>query len=127
MVFITGNKDIAVTHGDEIEHVQKHKHEYKHIQRVVRTKGLRLYAYSPEGKLSEVVIETIEILELVVRDGKLEPRDRGFGKSRIDTRDTHFEALNYKNALRRVNNWKHGKVKELCNLRTYSEVRGLVW
>ena len=35
----------------------------------------------------------------------------------VDARDIHFEALNLETAQKRVNKYKQGKIKELCNLR----------
>lgn len=105
----------------ELEQVQKEKQEYKLINRILRTKGLNLYDYCPDGKIKEVVVRKIETLELECNEhGELVPKDINLGDSVIDSKNIHFESLNMKNAEKRVRRWKEGKIKELENLKEYN-------
>ena len=105
---------------NEIESVQKEQQEYKLIGSFLRTRGLKLFSYNPSLNLiTEIVIEKHKTLSLGVdaMNGNL-TRENGIGQEKctFDSRNIPFEALNMKNALKRVNNYKEGKVKYLCNL-----------
>lgn len=107
----------------EIEQIVKEKQEWKLIGRYLRTKGLKLFAYDfLKDKLYRVEIKSRDEISLVTDDKnkKLTPIDLGVEEASIDTRHTHFEALNWKNARKRVNRYKQKKIKELCNLREYN-------
>jgi len=104
----------------EIERVEREKDEYKLIGRYLRKKGLRLYAYNPRNdELVECNIRKKEAVNLIPEEGKLIPVDLGLEEVTVDTRYIHFEALNQKNAEKRIRRWKEGKIKDLCNLREY--------
>ena len=102
----------------EIEQVQQQKMEYHILGTYLRTKGLKLFQYSPiTEKVEEVEISYSNTLHLIPQDGVLVPVDLEAQKTVVDTRCIYFESLNMKNAEKRVNKWKAGKIEELFNLR----------
>jgi len=104
----------------EIERVEREKDEYILIGKYLRKKGLRLYAYNyMKEELYECDIRKKEAVNLIPEEGKLIPVNLGLEEVTVDTRYIHFEALNQKNAEKRIRRWKEGKVKDLCNLREY--------
>lgn len=113
--------NLPTTQGScsETELVQREKQEYKLLGSYLRTRGLRIYGYnSIRNKLYEVEIICGNTIHLIPDGlGNLIPIDPETEKSTVDARDIHFEALNWKNAQHRVNRYKQGKLKELCNLR----------
>jgi len=103
------------TTKQDIEKVQEEKQETKLIGRYLRRKGLKLYSYNySKNEIKEVKVTTKDIITL--RDD-LSAVDLGLEEANVDSRNTHFEALNLKNAHKRVSNYINGSVKELCNLR----------
>ena len=110
---------------NNIEVVEKEKQEYKLIDRIVRTRGLRLYSYNlTTDEINEIVLsnDVNNTIYTTIRDNKLcIDYEKTFDKAVIDPRNKHFEALNMNNAIRRVEKWKNGKIKELDNLRYYTE------
>lgn len=50
------------------------------------------------------------------KQGGLTWCDAGHSSVMVDSRDTFFEALSMKNAVRRVEMFKAGHIKDLCNL-----------
>ena len=109
----------------EIEQVQKQKQEYKLIGKYLRTKGLRLFSFNSlrDIELKEVIISTKDEVHLSFNEyGKLAPVDLGMEECQVDSRDIHFEALRMESAVKRVEKWKKGKIKELCNLRNPEEL-----
>lgn len=107
------------TSKPEMENVEREKQEYKLIGTFLRTRGLKLYAYnSLKNLLTEVDIEHGDTIHLIPDgNGKLRAVDLELEKATVDSRDEHFEALNWKNAEKRLRNFKQGRIKELCNLR----------
>lgn len=116
---ITPNIKTADVNKSEMEMVEQEKQEYKLVNQYLRTPGLKLWAYNiQKDKLIEVPISykstgTIEFNA----EGELSVNGVSAEKAHIDTRDEHFESLNLKNAERRVNKWKDGKISQLSNLR----------
>jgi hypothetical protein len=108
----------------EMEMVEKEKQEYKLVGQYLRTKGLRMFSYnSLKDELKEVSIENKKEVTMVMdAEGKLNAKDLGFEECEVDSRNIHFEALNMKNAKKRVQKYKDGKLKELCNLRNPDEL-----
>ena len=100
----------------QLEQAQKDKQEYKLIDTYLRTKGLKLYSYNHSTtKIEEVVATVKKTIEL---DDKLESKNKVLETAQINSNHTYFEALNFKNAFRRVNKFKKlGKMDELCNLK----------
>lgn len=107
------------TSKPEMENVEREKQEYKLIGKFLRRKGLKMYAYnSTKDELKEVNITTKDEVNVVMDENKkLVPVDLGFEEAEVDSRNIHFEALNWKSAQKRLRNYKSGKIKELCNLR----------
>lgn len=83
------------------------------------TNGLTLYSYNHiTEEIKSVEIKTGDHVVIYRKlDGTLSYYDPERMKCQVDAKDTHFEALNNKTATRRVERWKAGIVKELCNLR----------
>ncbi len=110
----------------EQELVENEKQEYKLIGRYLRTRGLKLFAYRPylsiSDELVEVVTTELNSINLIVDSEKQEliAKDLGVERADINSKDIHFEALNMKNAKRRLEKFKQGKIQELCNLRIAS-------
>lgn len=104
----------------EIEQVQQEKQEYHLIGSYLRTRGLRLYTYNPrEDEIQEIKPEAKTTLTIGVdpKTGQLAINDReSKEKCMIDSRNIPFEALNLKNAEKRVRKYKNGEIGELCNL-----------
>lgn len=107
------------TSKPEMEMVEREKHEYKLVGTYMRRKGLKLFAYnSLKNELKEVVITTKDTINILPdENGKLTAIDTGYEEANVDTRNIHFEALNLKNAKKRLQKYKAGEIKELCNLR----------
>ena len=104
----------------EMEMVENEKQEYKLIGSFIRTKGLRLFVYNPRtGDITEVLPESKKTLEIGVDslNGNFQ-QIKGAKQERadIDTRNIPFEALNLKNAKKRVEKYESGKIKDLFNL-----------
>ena len=120
---LLNEQDKHNTTKPEMENVEREKQEYKLIGNYLRTRGLKLYAYnSLKDELTEVNIDRGDTLHLIPdENGKLRAVDVELEKATVDSRNTHFEALNRKNAEKRVRNYKQGKIKELCNLREPGE------
>ena len=103
----------------QVEQVQKEKHEYKLVGSYLRTKGLTLYSYnSLKNELKEVSVSHKDTINLIPTDEGLKAEEAATEEAQIDTRNIQFEALNWRNAEKRVKKWRDGKIKELCNLRT---------
>jgi len=107
------------TKKPEMEMVEREKHEYKLIGTYMRRKGLKLYSYnSIKNELKEVHVLTKDTLQIVPdENGKLTAIDTGYEKAYVDSRNIYFEALNLKNAQKRLAKFKKGEIKELCNLK----------
>lgn len=107
------------TSKPEMENVEREKQEFKLIGSYLRTRGLKLFAYnSLKNKLFEVEVEHGDTLHLIPdENGKLRAVDLELEKAIVSSSNIHFEALNWKNAEKRLRNFKKGRIKELCNLR----------
>ena len=102
---------------NEIEQVQIKEHEYYLLGTFLRTRGLRLFGYNSfDDKVFEVAIKHGDTIHLVPMDGKLIPVDYDMESCTVDSRHTYFESLNMRNAVRRVQNFKQGRIGELSNL-----------
>lgn len=111
-----------------IEIVQKQKQEYKLIEQYVRSKGLRLYAYNHmKDEITEIKPQVKTDIEIGFdKDGKLSTKEQAKEEVMVDARNTFFESLNMENAIKRVNKYKSGKIKELCNLRKKSDIKPIL-
>ena len=106
----------------EMEQVQQEKQEYHLIGTYLRTAGHTLYGYNHlENKIFPVEIKYGDTINLVPMDGQLVPIDYTAQECVVDSRFTYFECLNLKNAHRRVDRYKQGLIKDLCNLRKPSK------
>jgi len=106
-----------------IEMSEREKQEYKLIGSFVVTKGLTLFAYNHiEDKIIEVRVIKQEsaTIDIDKNTGKLHAVDTETDNAIVDARFEHFEALNRKNAEKRIAKYKTGKLKNLCNLRAYN-------
>jgi len=113
------NKNLDLLSKDKIEQVQKKKVEYKLLGTFQRTKGLSIFSYSHlTGKLVRLEIKYSTQVE-VIPDGKggLTWFDPAHQKVNIDSKNVHFEALNYRSAQKRVNKFKDGTIEQLENLK----------
>lgn len=121
MNILNENTDKNSFSKPEMELVEKEKQEYKLIGKFMRTKGLRLFSYNSKGELKELAInKKKEAILTFNHEGKLAADNLTHEEVMVDARDIHFEALNLKSAQKRLNNYKQGKIKELCNLRVPS-------
>jgi hypothetical protein len=105
----------------ECELVEREKQEYKLVGKFRRTRGLSIFAYDfKNDKLYKPDIKLPNAIDMVIVDGKLETEDKGAEEVTINSSHEHFEALNFKSAEIRLQKYKDGKVKELCNLKPYN-------
>ena len=113
MEFIPKN-NLSITKS-EIEFVEQEKHEYKLLGTFLRTKGLKLFGYDPIKKsITEILIINDEVIKIIPdENGKFKARQ----KITADSNYIYFEALNKKTAEKRLNKYKKGLIKELCNLK----------
>ena len=121
MNIINDNNGIEPILKPETELVELEKEEYYFLGTFLRTKSLSLFGYNHiEDKI--ILVETIDnkIIDLQIKDNKLIPVDTGKEKCTIDSRFVYFEALNKKSAIKRIQKFKKGKLKNLSNLRKYN-------
>ncbi|PIZ52166.1 hypothetical protein COY27_01160 [Candidatus Woesearchaeota archaeon CG_4_10_14_0_2_um_filter_33_13] len=102
----------------EIEQVEQQKQEYKLIEQYIRSKGMIMYAYNPlKDEIKEIKpIVKKDVALVVSEEGTLIKKEEAKEEVMVDPRNIFFEALNSRNAIKRVNKYKQGKIKELCNL-----------
>lgn len=102
---------------NNVETVQKKKHEYKLLGSYYRSPGLKLYSYSPiDCSLVEVDIKHSNTIHLIPKNGKLEAVDLEFSKATVDSRFIYFEALNNKSAKNRVKKYRNN-LDKLSNMK----------
>lgn len=111
---------------------QKQKQEYKMIGRYWINKSLKLFQYNPTTQEISFVERERErdnkgTIYLVEVEGKLVAKDLDYEKAQVDPRMIFFEAMNINTAQKRVDKWKQGKVKELCNLREITGSKIKFW
>lgn len=101
-----------------VERLEQEKQEYKPLGRYLRTPGLKLFAYNPQDRsIAEVEMRDNRAIELRPTDNGLEVPDATVDEATVDSRNIHFEALNMRNAQKRVHRFYSGRISELCNLR----------
>lgn len=116
------------TSKPEMEMVENEKDEFKLIGKYIRTKGLMLFSYnSMKDELRIVEISKKKDAKINIVDGRLTKGEQSEEECTVDSRNIHFEALNLKNAIKRVQKYKDGKIKELCNLREPSKEGIKLW
>lgn len=103
---------------EQLEYLQKKKHEYKLIGSYTRTPGMSLFCYKHStGKIEQINIVCSGTAKLIPDgQGGLTWCDAEHSSVMVDSHDTFFEALNMRNAVRRVERFKAGQIKYLCNL-----------
>lgn len=107
-------KDSAVS-KPEMEMVEQEKQEYKLLGKFQRTKGLRLYSWNSSA--DKLTLVEVSFKNTAVLDDFLSVKTMATEEATVDSRDIHFEALNDKTAQKRIDKYKDGKIKDLCNLK----------
>lgn len=101
---------------DQIEIVQKKKHEYKLLDSFSRRKGTKLFQYNPiTNKLKEVVIKHSDTIHAFSTNKGWITIDFEQQKATVDSRMVYFEAINCESATKRVERYKN-KLHLMCNL-----------
>lgn len=101
---------------DQVELVQKKKHEYKLLSSFSRRKGTRLYQYNPKTEeLIEVEVKHSDTIHAFFISGKWVTVDFEQQKSVVDSRMVYFEAIRLDSAKDRVIRYKHD-LNAMCNL-----------
>jgi len=128
MNILNDKTDITSFKKPEQELVEQEKTEYKLLGTYLRTKGLMLFSYNPtNGNIEEVEITRGSEIHTVF-DGQFWIWfDPEFEKATVDSRREYFECLNTKNAIKRVQRYKKGFIKYLCNLREPSKEGIKLW
>lgn len=108
----------------EIQKVQKQKQEYKLIDQFVRRRGMKLFSYNQsKDELKEILPSKKDAIDLSLIAGKqFESSAVTTEEVNVDSRNIHFEALNMKNAIKRLERYKSGKISDLCNLRSPGKI-----
>ena len=120
MNILNDKLDFKIAPKNEIEQVQKQKQEFKLLGTYFRTAGLNLYCYNPNSnKIEEVELKSNSKTCVLI------PLEKGYliedyekPKITVNPNWDYFEALNLKNAIKRVEKFKQGKIKTLWNLKT---------
>ena len=104
---------------DKIEKIQKKKTEYKKLGSFRRSKGLKLFSYNIiSQEIKELNIVYSNEAHIFFNGQSLDWYDPLSNRVNVDSRDIHFECLNFRNAVKRVNNFTSGKIKSLFNLKS---------
>ena len=119
MNILNDKLDFKIAPKNEIEQVQKQKQEFKLLGTYFRTAGLNLYCYNPNSnKIEEVELKSNSKTCVLI------PLEKGYliedyekPKITVNPNWDYFEALNLKNAIKRVEKFKQGKIKTLWNLK----------
>ena len=107
--------------GYEIEKVENEKQEYKLIGTFMRNRSLKLFSYNHlKGELNLVDETKDDEVNMVLKNGKLQAVFTLHTEAKVNTNNTHFEALNLKTAKKRLDKFKQGLIKDLCNLKEYN-------
>jgi hypothetical protein len=117
------NEPIDLTQN-KIEIVQKQQTEYKIVGTFLRTPGLNLYGYDYlEDKIHLIEVEKNDTVHIkVLEDNSLIAVDMELEKTLTDHTRIYFEALNIKNAKKRVEKFKKNEIEDLSNLRTPGKI-----
>lgn len=115
---ILNNSKGKETSKPETEQVQKEKQEYKMLDRFLIRRGQLLFSYNyMKDEIKEVKYRDKNEIHIKHNEkGELLPVDLGLEEAEVDSKNEHFWALNWKNAEKRVRNYKAGKIKKLGNL-----------
>lgn len=122
MNILNDNSDINFVSNVETEQVQQEQKEYFLLGTFLRTKGLKLFYYNPQNEeVKEATIKYSDTIHLYKLPDGFITVDWESQKCTIEGRYIYFEALNYSSAMKRVANFKQGKIKEISNLRVPSK------
>jgi len=106
--------------GYEIENVENEKQEYKLVGTFIRNRSLKLFSYNHlKGEINLIEENKDDEVNMVLKKGKLQAEYNVNTEAFVNTNNTHFEALNFKTAEKRVEKFKKALIKDLCNLRVY--------
>lgn len=118
MNIINNAPDIGALNKPEIERLQQEKQEYHLLGSFLRTRGMFLFGYNHlKDEVFKIELQKGETIEAKIIDGVLSIGETAAQKCTVDSRYTYFEAINLKNAIKRVEKYKNGKINELSNLR----------
>ena len=102
----------------EIEQVQQEQKEYILLGTFLRTKGLDLFYYNPANdEIKKAKINYGDTIHLYLVNGKFILIDWEYQKCTVDSKVIYFESLNMKSAIKRIEKYKQGKLRELANLK----------
>ena len=111
-------KDQIKSH--EIENVENEKQEYKLVGTFMRNRSLKLFSYNHiKGELKLIDEIKDDEVNMVRKNGRLDIEYNIHTEAKVNTNNTHFEAMNIKTAKNRVEKFKNGVIHDLCNLRKY--------
>lgn len=106
--------------GYEIESVENEKQEHKLVGTFRRNRSLKLFSYNHlKGEINLVEETKGDEVNMVLKNGKLQAEYNVNTEASVNTNNTHFEALNFRTAEKRVEKFKKGLIKDLCNLKVY--------
>lgn len=118
MNILNDKSDSNIARQNDIEQVQQEKQEFKLLGTYYRTAGLNLYCYNPKKQSVELVeSKKSATCILVPLEYGFEVQDYQHNKIEVDPTWDYFEALNMKNAIKRVEKYKQGLIKSIWNLR----------
>jgi hypothetical protein len=119
MNILNDKSDLNFVRQKEIEQVQQEKQEFKLLGTYLRTVGLNLYCYNPHKNIVEEVEVKSNSKTCVLVPLEVGYLIEDYEKPKIEVNPTwdYFEALNLKNAIKRVEKFKQGKIKSIWNLR----------
>jgi hypothetical protein len=120
MNVLNDKSDLKLANKSDIEQIQQENQEFKLLGTYFRTAGLNLYCYNPHTcKVEQVELKRSSSTCILI------PLEKGYviedyekPKITVNPNWDYFEALNLKNAIKRVENFKKGKIKTLFNLKT---------
>lgn len=124
MEIIIPNSNNQSIQRNQIEVVEKEKMEYHLLGKFVRTPGLALFCFNTETlELIEVKPIKNDTVAINFFEGRhWEDIDQAKETLTVDSRNIHFEALNLKNAKRKVFRYlKNPDLFPLANLKPYKE------
>jgi len=119
MNVLNDKSDLNFVRQNEIEQVQQEKQEFKLLGTYFRTVGLNLYCYNPHKDIVEEVEVKSNSKTCVLVPLKIGYLIEDYEKPKIEVNTTwdYFEALNLKNAVKRIEKFKQGKINSIWNLR----------
>lgn len=104
------------TSKEEIELVQKKKHEYKLLDSFSRRKGTKLFSFNPTNrKIKEIEINYSDTMHCFLTREGWRTIDFEQQKATVDSRLIYFEAMSIKTAISRVKRYENN-IHLLCNL-----------